>query len=87
MVYVLGGRGGERGGRDAVSEDWWFLAAATPLSLVCPPATSSHQHVLTSARPATPSTRASPLALNKQTRDTEKEVAGMEEYSNVNRLY
>eukprot|EP01046_Picozoa_sp_COSAG06_P049442 COSAG06_NODE_7613_length_2439_cov_5.166239_2_plen_225_part_00 len=87
MVYVLGGRGGERGSRDAVSEDWWFLATTTPLSLVSPPATSSRQHVLTSARPATPSARASPLALNKQTRDTEKEVTGMEEYSNVNRLY
>ena len=82
-----GGRGGERGGRDAVSGDWWFLAAATPLSLVSPPATSSRQHVLASARPATPSARASPLALNKQTRDTEKEAAGMEEYSNINGLY
>ena len=59
-----------------VSGDWWFLAAATPLSLVSPPATSSRQHVLASARPATPSARASPLALNKQTRDTEKEAAG-----------
>eukprot|EP01046_Picozoa_sp_COSAG06_P050873 COSAG06_NODE_8169_length_2251_cov_2.691914_1_plen_51_part_10 len=28
-----------------VSGDWWFLAATTPLSLVSPPATSSHQHV------------------------------------------
>ena len=82
-----GGRGGERGGRDAVSGDWWFLAAATPLSLVSPPTTSSLQHVPTSARPATPSARASPLALNKQTRDTEKEAAGMEEHSNTNRVY
>ena len=45
------------------------------------------QFGLASARPATPSARASPLALNKQTRDTEKEVVGMEEYSNINRLY
>ena len=70
-----------------VSGDWWFLATTTPLSLVSPPATSSRQHVLASARPATPSARASPLALNKQTRDTEKEAAGMEEYSNINGLY
>ena len=40
--------GGERGGRDAASGDWWFLATTTPLSLVSPPTTSSRQHVLAS---------------------------------------
>jgi hypothetical protein len=67
-------------------DDWRLLAAATFLSLVSPPATSSRQRVSPPARPATPSTHASSLAPKKQTRDMEKEVAETEEYSNVGRL-
>lgn len=67
-------------------DDWRLLATTTFLSLVSPPATSSRQRVSPPARPATPSTHASSLALKKQTRDLEKEVAETEEYSNVGRL-
>ena len=89
LLHVLPAGEPAREAAGMYQTDWRFLAAATPCLLVSSPTTSSHQHVLTLAPSgyALHSYLDGAQEADRRATQTQKEAAGMEEYSNVNRLY